>query len=50
MLLMRVCRDCRTPNHDFQLYCQKCSASLYLRPRPVTAQAIAFHGRLVRGV
>lgn len=30
-LLMKVCRDCGTANHDFNLYCKKCTASLYRR-------------------
>lgn len=30
---MRYCKDCFTPNRDHEVYCRKCSASLYRRVR-----------------
>lgn len=30
---MKYCRDCRKQVRDYELYCPRCSADLYAKPR-----------------
>ena len=44
---MRVCRDCGTANHEYHLYCRKCSSSLFCRAGERSAPAPLIYERLL---